>query len=120
MYAYVHVCLNQCVCPFSRPLQVKVISGDMLNLIGVVTAVVGSQITVQPSIGGLGTMEFKAMELRKFFKLGDHVKVTNGTRIECNFSHSGWMNRWMDGWMDVRARVRACVVACVWVTISLC
>ncbi|UYV79463.1 SUPT5H [Cordylochernes scorpioides] len=59
--------------------NVEVCEGELLHLQGRVISVEGSKITMIPSHDDLkDPLEFSAVELRKFFKQGDHVKVIAG------------------------------------------
>eukprot|EP00126_Sphaerothecum_destruens_P002287 Sdes_comp15728_c0_seq1m4763 len=67
---------------FSKGDAVEVIEGELINLTGVVDKVENGMITVIPKHEDLKGMndalEFPASQLRKFFKMGDHVKVVAG------------------------------------------
>jgi transcription elongation factor SPT5 len=76
---------------FTPGTLVRVVAGDLINLIGVVTGVVGSVVQVTPTGAGSGALagplDFQANELRKFFKVGDHVyAVLAKLGIECHIS----------------------------------
>ncbi|PVD33727.1 hypothetical protein C0Q70_04987 [Pomacea canaliculata] len=58
---------------------VEVAEGELINLQGKVIKVDGNKITFLPNHKDLkNPLEFPANELRKFFKMGDHVKVIRG------------------------------------------
>ncbi|CAK9291026.1 unnamed protein product [Gordionus sp. m RMFG-2023] len=64
---------------FSAGDVVEVIEGDLLYLQGKVVTVDGSSITIMPNHAELkDLLNFQAHELKKFFKIGDHVKVLSG------------------------------------------
>lgn len=64
---------------FSMGDNVEVAVGDLENLPCKIIAIDGSMITVLPKHSELtDPLIFKANELRKFFKTGDHVKVLAG------------------------------------------
>lgn len=64
---------------FSMGDNVEVCSGDLANLQARIIAIDGSMITVMPKHDALkDPLVFKAIELRKYFKQGDHVKVLAG------------------------------------------
>ncbi|OBS78513.1 hypothetical protein A6R68_19107 [Neotoma lepida] len=75
--------------------NVEVCEGELINLQGKVLSVDGNKITIMPKHEDLKDMlEFPAQELRKYFKMGDHVKVIAGrfegdtgliVRVEENF-----------------------------------
>lgn len=59
--------------------NVEVFDGDLNGLTGKILKIEGSQITMLPNHEDLNTpLTFKSHELRKYFKLGDHVKVIAG------------------------------------------
>ncbi|ELK31567.1 Transcription elongation factor SPT5 [Myotis davidii] len=59
--------------------NVEVCEGELINLQGKILSVDGNKITIVPKHEDLKDMlEFPAQELRKYFKMGDHVKVTAG------------------------------------------
>ncbi|XP_076450911.1 transcription elongation factor SPT5-like isoform X2 [Babylonia areolata] len=59
--------------------MVEVTEGELTNLQGKVIKVDGNKITLLPKHEDLkDPLEFTATELRKFFKMGDHVKVIRG------------------------------------------
>lgn len=64
---------------FSMGDNVEVSSGDLANLQARIIAIDGAMITVMPKHEALkDALVFKANELRKYFKQGDHVKVLAG------------------------------------------
>nr|XP_037877730.1 transcription elongation factor SPT5 isoform X2 [Bombyx mori] len=64
---------------FSMGDNVEVCTGDLANLQARITAIDGSMITVMPKHDGLkDPIVFHPNELRKYFKMGDHVKVVAG------------------------------------------
>ncbi|XP_050095989.1 transcription elongation factor SPT5 [Anopheles aquasalis] len=64
---------------FSMGDNVEVCVGDLMNLQAKIIAIDGSLITVMPKHEELrDPLIFKAGELRKYFKTGDHVKVLAG------------------------------------------
>uniref|UniRef100_A0A182U6J2 Transcription elongation factor SPT5 n=1 Tax=Anopheles melas TaxID=34690 RepID=A0A182U6J2_9DIPT len=64
---------------FSMGDNVEVCVGDLMNLQAKIIAIDGSLITVMPKHEELrDPLIFKAAELRKYFKTGDHVKVLAG------------------------------------------
>uniref|UniRef100_A0A2I3H9W1 Transcription elongation factor SPT5 n=1 Tax=Nomascus leucogenys TaxID=61853 RepID=A0A2I3H9W1_NOMLE len=75
--------------------NVEVCEGELINLQGKILSVDGNKITIMPKHEDLKDMlEFPAQELRKYFKMGDHVKVIAGrfegdtgliVRVEENF-----------------------------------
>ncbi|ETE63753.1 Transcription elongation factor SPT5, partial [Ophiophagus hannah] len=75
--------------------NVEVCEGELINLQGKILSVDGNKITIMPRHEDLKDMlEFPAQELRKYFKMGDHVKVIAGrfegdtgliVRVEENF-----------------------------------
>ncbi|CAM9491533.1 unnamed protein product [Lampetra planeri] len=59
--------------------NVEVCEGELINLQGTVLSVDGNKITIMPKHEDLkDPLEFPAHELRKYFKIGDHVKVIAG------------------------------------------
>ena len=59
--------------------NVEVVEGELVNLMGRVTRVDGTRVSVQPTHDELkDELEFFAHELKKFFRQGDHVKVIAG------------------------------------------
>ncbi|RWS12398.1 transcription elongation factor SPT5-like protein, partial [Dinothrombium tinctorium] len=80
---------------FSPGDNVEVCEGELVHLQGKVVAIDGSKITMIPKHEDLkDPLEFQAHELRKYFKVGDHVKVIAGryegdtgliVRVEDNF-----------------------------------
>ena len=64
---------------FSKGDLVEVIEGDLINLMGTVESVEGDKVTVIPKHEELkDKITFPAKQLRKFFRMGDHVKVIAG------------------------------------------
>eukprot|EP01133_Synstelium_polycarpum_P016133 gene16133-19196_t len=64
---------------FSKGDTVKVIEGDLKNLMGVVESVDDKSVTIMPLHEGLhDLLIFQPSELQKHFKIGDHVKVITG------------------------------------------
>lgn len=64
---------------FSMGDNVEVACGDLENLQAKIIAIDGAMITVQPKHEDLkDPLIFKAGELRKYFKAGDHAKVLAG------------------------------------------
>eukprot|EP01006_Ploeotia_vitrea_P035764 TRINITY_DN65931_c9_g1_i2.p1 TRINITY_DN65931_c9_g1~~TRINITY_DN65931_c9_g1_i2.p1 ORF type:complete len:729 (-),score=425.94 TRINITY_DN65931_c9_g1_i2:1372-3279(-) len=64
---------------FTRNDTVKVIKGDLKHLTGKVVSVSGTTITIMPNHEQLNEpLEFPVDELRKFFRVGDHVKILRG------------------------------------------
>ena len=60
--------------------NVEVVNNAMAGLQGKVTKKDGIMVTVQPKMEGFNEpMTFKIDELKKYFNVGDHVKVTSGT-----------------------------------------
>lgn len=58
---------------------VEVCEGELIHLQGKVTSVDGNKITMLPKHEDLkDLLEFPAHELKKHFKMGDHVKVIAG------------------------------------------
>ena len=63
-------------CGFSAGDNVEVREGELVNLCGKVIAVDGLTVTVMPNHKELTEpLEFAARELKKYFTVGDHVKV---------------------------------------------
>ena len=59
--------------------RVEVTEGELTHLTGEVTRVDGPSVFIKPSHQELNDeLEFTASEIRKFFKMGDHVKVIAG------------------------------------------
>uniref|UniRef100_A0A4W6FIF7 Transcription elongation factor SPT5 n=1 Tax=Lates calcarifer TaxID=8187 RepID=A0A4W6FIF7_LATCA len=75
--------------------NVEVCEGELINLQGKILSVDGNKITIMPKHEDLkDPLEFPAHELRKYFRMGDHVKVIAGryegdtgliVRVEENF-----------------------------------
>ena len=62
---------------FSTGDNVEVCEGELMNLQGKVVSVDGNMIMVMPKHEELTeALEFQASELRKYFTMGDHVKVS--------------------------------------------
>ena len=58
---------------------VEVCSGELVHLNGVIIGIDGDKIRMMPNHEDLKSpIEFLAAELRKYFKVGDHVKVIGG------------------------------------------
>ena len=60
---------------------VEVCEGELIHMTGKIISISGSKISIIPFFADLknaGALEFPAKELRKIFKVGDHVKVING------------------------------------------
>ncbi|XP_042899207.1 transcription elongation factor SPT5 [Parasteatoda tepidariorum] len=65
---------------FSPGDNVEVCEGELIHLQGRVITVDGNKVTMLPTHEDLkDPLEFPAHELRKYFKMGDHVKVIAGT-----------------------------------------
>lgn len=59
--------------------NVEVIDGELVHLQGKIISIDGSKITMMPKHEDLkDPLDFQAHELRKYFKVGDHVKVCAG------------------------------------------
>uniref|UniRef100_A0A669C733 Transcription elongation factor SPT5 n=1 Tax=Oreochromis niloticus TaxID=8128 RepID=A0A669C733_ORENI len=75
--------------------NVEVCEGELINLQGKILSVDGNKITIMPKHEDLkDPLEFPAHEVRKYFRMGDHVKVIAGryegdtgliVRVEENF-----------------------------------
>ncbi|KAM9811761.1 LOW QUALITY PROTEIN: transcription elongation factor SPT5 [Syngnathus typhle] len=75
--------------------NVEVCEGELINLQGKILSVDGNKITIMPKHEDLkDPLEFPAQELKKYFRMGDHVKVIAGryegdtgliVRVEENF-----------------------------------
>lgn len=75
--------------------NVEVCEGELINLQGKILSVDGNKITIMPKHEDLkDPLEFPAHELKKYFRMGDHVKVIAGryegdtgliVRVEENF-----------------------------------
>eukprot|EP00245_Coleochaete_scutata_P016187 TRINITY_DN746_c0_g2_i1.p1 TRINITY_DN746_c0_g2~~TRINITY_DN746_c0_g2_i1.p1 ORF type:complete len:1066 (+),score=270.70 TRINITY_DN746_c0_g2_i1:65-3262(+) len=64
---------------FMKGDVVQVVEGDLRGIIGVVEKVDEDEVTVHPRHESLKeSLLFKEKELRKFYKIGDHVKVIAG------------------------------------------
>uniref|UniRef100_T1IQH2 Transcription elongation factor SPT5 n=1 Tax=Strigamia maritima TaxID=126957 RepID=T1IQH2_STRMM len=64
---------------FSTGDNVEVCDGELIHLQGKIISIDGNKITMLPKHEDLKEpLEFQAHELRKFFKIGDHVKVISG------------------------------------------
>lgn len=58
---------------------VEVCEGELVHLQGKVISIDGNKITMLPKHEDLkDPLEFQASELKKHFKMGDHVKVISG------------------------------------------
>ncbi|MGH0148415.1 UNVERIFIED_CONTAM: hypothetical protein FKN15_014145 [Acipenser sinensis] len=93
------VLLDNCSKERAHNLQagdnVEVCEGELIHLQGKILSVDGNKITIMPKHEDLkDPLEFPAQELRKYFKMGDHVKVIAGryegdtgliVRVEENF-----------------------------------
>ena len=65
---------------FSTGDNVEVCEGELMNLQGKIVSIDGNMIMVMPKHEELKeALEFQASELRKYFTMGDHVKV----RMNC-------------------------------------
>ena len=59
--------------------NVEVCEGELAQLTGRITSIDGNKVTMLPYHEDLNLpLDFSAHELKKFFKLGDHVKVIAG------------------------------------------
>eukprot|EP00013_Stygamoeba_regulata_P001552 CAMPEP_0177634116 /NCGR_PEP_ID=MMETSP0447-20121125/3199_1 /TAXON_ID=0 /ORGANISM="Stygamoeba regulata, Strain BSH-02190019" /LENGTH=1069 /DNA_ID=CAMNT_0019135821 /DNA_START=2162 /DNA_END=5372 /DNA_ORIENTATION=+ len=64
---------------FAKGDVVKVVDGDLKNLMGVVEWVTDDTVTLMPTHEELNELlDFPSGQLRKFFKMGDHIKVIAG------------------------------------------
>ncbi|KAF2069587.1 hypothetical protein CYY_009091 [Polysphondylium violaceum] len=64
---------------FSKGDTVKVIEGDLKNLMGIVQTIEDGQVTILPVHDNFKEiLYFKPHELQKYFKVGDHVKAIAG------------------------------------------
>ncbi|CAG9767727.1 unnamed protein product [Ceutorhynchus assimilis] len=64
---------------FSAGDNVEVCEGELINLQGKIMSIDGSMITILPKHEDLkDPLVFQANELKKYFKMGDHVKVLSG------------------------------------------
>jgi transcription elongation factor SPT5 len=64
---------------FAAGDQVEVCEGELINLQGTVIGIDGDSIRILPKHEALkDEIPFKANELRKYFSVGNHVKVLNG------------------------------------------
>lgn len=64
---------------FSNGDNVEVCEGELINLQGKIVSIDGNMIMVMPKHEELKeALEFQASELRKYFTMGDHVKVVAG------------------------------------------
>lgn len=58
---------------------VEVIEGDLCRLTGKITKIDGNKISMMPNHEELESeLDFQPYELKKFFKMGDHVRVISG------------------------------------------
>jgi len=65
---------------FSKGDTVKVVEGDLKNLMGVVDTVTDDTVTIKPKHEGLSELlQFPSSQLQKYFKMGDHIKVIGGS-----------------------------------------
>ncbi|XP_074659963.1 transcription elongation factor SPT5-like isoform X2 [Tubulanus polymorphus] len=65
---------------FASGDMVEVCEGELIHLQGKVIRIEGNLITVMPKHEDLkDPIEFPSYELKKYFKMGDHVKVIGGT-----------------------------------------
>ena len=59
--------------------NVEVIEGELTHLQGKIIAIDGSKITMMPKHEDLKEpLDFQAHEIRKYFQVGDHVKIISG------------------------------------------
>lgn len=59
--------------------HVEVCEGELINLQGTIVGIDGDSIRILPKHDALkDEIPFKANELRKYFSVGNHVKVLNG------------------------------------------
>jgi len=64
---------------FTAGDMVEVVEGELANLQGKVLAIEGTKVTILPRHEELkDPLEFQSSELRKYFRQGDHVKLTAG------------------------------------------
>jgi len=64
---------------FTAGDMVEVVEGELANLHGKVLAIEGTKVTILPRHEELkDPLEFQSTELRKYFRQGDHVKLTAG------------------------------------------
>ncbi|KAJ8916623.1 hypothetical protein NQ315_000268 [Exocentrus adspersus] len=64
---------------FSAGDNVEVCEGELINLQGKIISIDGAMITIMPKHEDLrDPLVFQANELKKYFKMGDHVKVLSG------------------------------------------
>lgn len=62
---------------FSNGDNVEVCEGELINLQGKIVSIDGNMIMVMPKHEELKeALEFQSTELRKYFTMGDHVKVS--------------------------------------------
>ncbi|CAF1536899.1 unnamed protein product [Adineta ricciae] len=68
------------VLSFAAGDQVEVCEGELVNLQGTIVGIDGDSIRILPKHEALkDEIPFKAHELRKYFSVGNHVKVLSGT-----------------------------------------
>ncbi|XP_037068165.1 transcription elongation factor SPT5-like, partial [Pollicipes pollicipes] len=59
--------------------NVEVVEGELINLQGTIVKIDGTKVTIMPKHEDLkDPLEFPAHELKKYFCMGDHVKVISG------------------------------------------
>lgn len=66
---------------FAAGDMVEVCDGELIHLTGTIISISGDKITMMPhhaELKNTGALEFMSKQLRKTFKMGDHVKVING------------------------------------------
>ena len=64
---------------FAPEDNIEVIDGELVHLQGKIISIDGSKITMMPKHEDLkDPLDFQAHEIKKFFKVGDHVKVCAG------------------------------------------
>jgi transcription elongation factor SPT5 len=64
---------------YARGDSIRVIRGDLKHLTGVILAVFGDKVKVKPNHSELTeSIEFSVNDIRKYFRLGDHVKIVRG------------------------------------------
>jgi transcription elongation factor SPT5 len=60
---------------------VRVVSGELSGITGIVEAVQGENVAMHPlneELKSLGVIDVRVADVRKFFNTGDHVKVSGG------------------------------------------
>lgn len=71
---------------FSNGDNVEVCEGELMNLQGKIVSIDGNMIMVMPKHEELKeALEFQASELRKYFTMGDHVKVKRSCKIDFHY-----------------------------------